>query len=477
MHLSVILLLCLPLVRSWWVGLERLTFEEARSACSPGDLATFSTNQELSDLLWTNQELRPALALTNHSAAFFWIGLEKPKDLCVVPDLDQRGFRFVDGRAKSELNIWREEPRDTCTNVRCGAVALDSRSWGLVSLSCKNKNHFICGPAESGPRPESPPKSTPVSTPKSTPMSTPKFTSGTTPESRPDPRPETRPEGPIVTRGPNEEQARLSPGLESDPGLESAESPESGLSSDPTQMGPTPEPGLTSDPEPPPDHNPDQDPSPLPPSPEERADPVSGHLPNQTPAPSAAPGPDSDLGPSSGPSCEPANPVVPGSRFLYDSEPGQVSVECWSGEVLLLRCVHGVWTRIRPDSEPDPSPVSDLAPDMSSRSGPALNRSEAWSESLICSDCGPGLRFRDGVCDDIDECSLSPAPCPHGCVNERGSFTCTPAPLSNALVHSLIAVAAVMLAVIAMVTVWCCVRKRRREQKSDQDLNQNQTEA
>lgn len=464
MQRSVILLLCLPLAGAWWVGLERLTYEEARSACSPGDLATFSTNQELSDLLWTNQKLQPVLASTNHSAAFFWIGLEKPKDLCVVPDLDQRGFRFVDGRPHSKLNIWREEPRDTCTNVRCGAVALDSRSWGLVSLSCKNKNHFICGPAESVPRPESQPKSTPMSTPKST--------TGTRPETTL----ETRPEGPIVTRKPTEEQTRLSPTFGPDSGVESEESPESGLPSELDQLGSTFKPEISIiESEPVSDHSPDQDPSPHP-SPEERPEQVSEQLPNQTPAP-AAPGPDSGLSPGSGASCEPANPVVPGSRFLYDSEPGQVSVECWSGEVLLLRCVHGVWTRIRPDFEPDPSPVSELVPDLSSMSGPILNQSEGQSEGLICSDCGPGLRFRDGECDDIDECSLNPAPCAHGCVNMHGSFTCTPAPLSTALVHSLIAVAAVMLAVIAMVTIWCCVRKYRRDQKPDQDLNQNQTEA
>lgn len=85
--------------------------------------------------------------------------------------------------------------------------------------------------------------------------------------------------------------------------------------------------------------------------------------------------------------------------------------------------------------------------------------------------------FKDGECEDVDECSLSPAPCAHGCVNTNGSFTCTPSTLSHALVHSLIAVAAVTLAVIVAVTVWCCLRKkRRRDQKPDQDLNQNQTE-
>lgn len=470
MGLSVILLLSLPLAAAWWVGLEQVTYEEARAACSPGDLATFSTNQELSDLLWTNQELQIMVSSRNHSAAFFWIGLEKPKDLCVVPDLDQRGFRFVDERADSQLNIWREEPRDTCTNVRCGAVALDSSSWGLVSLSCKTKNHFICGPAESKPRPGSRAKSTPMNTPEST--------TGTTSESRPETTLEPSPEEPIATREPIQEQTRLRPSFGPHSGLESEETPESGLSSEPEQLGPTFEPGLISESEPPANHTLDLDPS-LHSSPEERLEQDSEQNRTPPPPPAAAPGPDSSLSPDLGPDCEPANPVVPGSRFLYDSEPGQVSVECWSGEVLMLRCIHGLWTRIQPHSDPDP--VLDLASDLSSMSGPALNQSEEESEvqsrELVCSDCGLGLRFQDGECDDIDECSLSPAPCSHGCVNTHGSFTCTPAPLSTALVHSLIAVAAVMLAVIAMVTVWCCVRKWRKDQKPDQDLNQNHTEA
>lgn len=476
MHRSVLLLLSLPLAGGWWVGLKHATFDEARSACSHGDLATFSSNQELSELLRTNPELRRALESANRRAAHFWIGLEKPKDLCVVQDLDQRGFRFVDRRNDSKLNVWREEPRDTCTNVRCGAVALDSASWGLVSLSCKNKNHFICGPAKSGPRPDTRPESGPEARPE------------TTQETRPGTTEESRPEEPNEA-DPNLEQTRLSPGLGLDPGVEPEETTGPGNSSsfmpnnelDQTRPTSGPEPGLVFESKPPSDQDPNTDHRPEP-SPEQRPDQTVG----QTPAPSSGAGPGPSLGSGPSPASGPCSlPVVPRSRSLSldDSEPGQVSVECWSGEILLLRCVDGVWIWTRPDSEPGPypSPVSDPGLNVSSVFDPALNvsegRREGLSEVLSCSDCGPGFKFVDGECDDIDECALSPAPCAHGCVNARGSFTCTPAPLSNALVHSLIAVAAVTLAVIAVITTWCCIRTRRRDEKPDQDLNQNQTEA
>lgn len=369
MRLSVFLL-SVSLVRAWWVGQKELTFEEARSYCSPGDLATFSTNQELSDLLWTNKELTQALA--NQSTVHLWVGLEKPKDLCVVQDLPFRGFRWIDGQQDSELHVWSKEPKDTCTNVRCGALAVDSQSHGLVSMTCKTKNWFICGPG-SAKRPETSP--------------------GPAETKEPDPEPDLNPRF-------NED---LGPGSVSTPASKS-DAPSSGF-----RPGPGP-----------------------------------GHR-----------------------SC--STPAVPRSRSLSldPDKPDLVLVECWSGEKLMLHCSNGDWVLSKgPQLSPrDPG----LDPDLTRDQNQTL-------EVVWCSGCGQGLRLRDGQCEDIDECSLSPAPCAHGCVNAHGSFMCTPAPLSAALVPALVAVAVVTLAVVIAVTVWCCIRKKRRH-REEKKQDQNQTEA
>ncbi|KAK7907728.1 hypothetical protein WMY93_016340 [Mugilogobius chulae] len=444
MHLSVIFLLCLPLARGWWVGLEKMTFEEARSACFSGDLATFSSNQELHQLLWNNYDLRTTV--TKHSAALFWIGLEKPKDLCVVPTLDQRGFRFVDERTDSGLNVWKEEPKDTCTNVRCAALVLESGSWGLVSLSCRNKNHFICGPpeAESRPRPE------------------------------PQPRPGTTPR----------------PGPE--PGLESGEWETSEVS----ELDRTTDPRLGSEETPSPNENPVQNSdqnsdknliqNPMRILPEFKSESTAA------PGPSAGPeGPDPLRGASSPlgrRSCP--YPEVHRSRFFTpdDSKPDFVSVHCWSGDVLLLQCVKGTWSWAGSGSYSDPEPSWNLAVNtseekLSNLTVPVTSTVPRVSGTLSVPVVSriqsvPGVSGTQsapvvtGTQSALGLQGLSQPLESQGLSQSLGAFDAQSVTVGSvttdntqALVHALSAVIAITLAVVAMIIVCCYIKRRRKESR------------
>ncbi|XP_017293143.1 C-type lectin domain family 14 member A [Kryptolebias marmoratus] len=119
------------------------TFDEARRRCAPGVLATTTTEQEV-------QEIRELL---NRSAPVrgefsVWIGLRKTTTQCSDPSLPLKGFKWVeDGKEESALNKWLEEPKMTCTEVRCAALKVQVQSsvnLGLISVTCKTHYQYIC---------------------------------------------------------------------------------------------------------------------------------------------------------------------------------------------------------------------------------------------------------------------------------------------------------------------------------------------
>ncbi|XP_029973543.1 C-type lectin domain family 14 member A [Salarias fasciatus] len=120
-------------------------FSEASSRCSPGELTTLTTQQEVSEVL----AVIAASALPPGDFVF-WIGLKKERKECVVPSQPLRGFRWIqDGSQESQVSQWMEEPQRTCTTVRCAALkgTFDGSSvttWGLVPGSCKHSYKFIC---------------------------------------------------------------------------------------------------------------------------------------------------------------------------------------------------------------------------------------------------------------------------------------------------------------------------------------------
>ncbi|XP_078133419.1 C-type lectin domain family 14 member A [Sander vitreus] len=125
-----------------------VSFDQAAEHCSPtGILTTLATEQEVTNVL----EAVAMAATAPHRGEFtFWIGLRKLKDGCVVPTLPLRGFKWMkDGSEKSQVSRWAEEPRHTCTTARCAALkgeldGLNVTRWGLIAVSCKTPNNFIC---------------------------------------------------------------------------------------------------------------------------------------------------------------------------------------------------------------------------------------------------------------------------------------------------------------------------------------------
>lgn len=105
--------------------------------------------------------------------------------------------------------------------------------------------------------------------------------------------------------------------------------------------------------------------------------------------------------------------------------------------------------------------------------------------SAVCTPCGTGYR-KDilGDCVDVDECSGSHG-CRHECVNTAGSYSCVcaqngtlcepaesdaPGPFAGVLVPALVgaAIALVVLALVAALMIWCCLRRRSKKQKEAQ---------
>lgn len=131
---------------------NRLTFDQAAAACSPGLLPSLATTRELDQVLAliSSSALPPV-----HAQFTFWVGLRKAKNECMVPVLPLRGFKWTaDGSEEMEVSRWAEEPQHTCTTLRCAALKAQVQGstvagWGLVPASCKTRNPFICQHKES----------------------------------------------------------------------------------------------------------------------------------------------------------------------------------------------------------------------------------------------------------------------------------------------------------------------------------------
>ncbi|XP_065822542.1 C-type lectin domain family 14 member A [Labrus bergylta] len=132
---------------SYTVHPQQISFEHAMKVCSPGVLTTLSTQQEVSEVL---QHVSNKLLNLNQNKFTFWVGLRSLKNECVVPSLPLRGFKWIqDGSQKSEVIHWREEPKHTCTSLRCAALQgeFDGTTvtrWGLIPVTCRNSYQFIC---------------------------------------------------------------------------------------------------------------------------------------------------------------------------------------------------------------------------------------------------------------------------------------------------------------------------------------------
>uniref|UniRef100_A0A8C2ZXF3 C-type lectin domain-containing protein n=1 Tax=Cyclopterus lumpus TaxID=8103 RepID=A0A8C2ZXF3_CYCLU len=128
------------------IKIPQVSFDRAAEDCYPGVLTTIATELEVADILGLiSQSTSP-----NQKEFTFWIGLRKVKNQCVVPTLPLRGFKWTeDGSEDSQVSRWTEEPKYTCTSVRCAALKGEwdgskVTRWGLIPVTCKNSYQFIC---------------------------------------------------------------------------------------------------------------------------------------------------------------------------------------------------------------------------------------------------------------------------------------------------------------------------------------------
>ncbi|XP_034419310.1 C-type lectin domain family 14 member A [Cyclopterus lumpus] len=204
----------------------QVSFDRAAEDCYPGVLTTIATELEVADILGLiSQSTSP-----NQKEFTFWIGLRKVKNQCVVPTLPLRGFKWTeDGSEDSQVSRWTEEPKYTCTSVRCAALKGEwdgskVTRWGLIPVTCKNSYQFICkmrdiaAPEPPTPAAPEPPKPTAPEPPK---------------PAKPEPIPATQ-----KTEPANPEPGLPFPGLKPETDLK----PENG----PELKGPDPNPGSDS---------------------------------------------------------------------------------------------------------------------------------------------------------------------------------------------------------------------------------------
>ncbi|XP_051941237.1 C-type lectin domain family 14 member A isoform X2 [Hippocampus zosterae] len=394
-----------------------LPFEQAQEVCLPYGLASFARPREFARVLAAIAQSpsagSPAISPT------FWVGLKKAKNQCVVPSLPLRGFKWTQGGEDASETRWAHEPEQTCTSVLCaGLVARWDGSagtrWGLVPLSCKTKNRFICNLESDdggldGPQLASPELATPQ----------PAGPESAQPES-------TRPEsaGPTTT-GPE----MTSPESEGPDSEQKPEIPE------------PPTPG---------------------PAGRESVGPESAHPETAGPEPKE-PGrrpdePGHDAGAESGSGSCP-HPAVPGARFLSldPDNSSRIQVDCWSKVRLDLHCWgrDGVW-RLAGGAPANLSTVctpcgpgyrkdilGDCA-DVDECSGPHGCRHEcvntAGSYTCVCAQNGT-------LCEPADS-------------DAHGPLTGVPVPV---LVGA--AIALVVLALVVGLMIWWCLRRRGKKQK------------
>ncbi|XP_061651722.1 C-type lectin domain family 14 member A [Phyllopteryx taeniolatus] len=420
-------------------------FEQAQEACRPHGLASFATARDLARVLGVIAESPSGVPPAGSPA--FWVGLKKAKNQCVVPSLPLRGFKWTRGGEEATETFWAQEPEQTCTSVLCaGLVAkLDGStvtSWGLVPLSCKTRNHFICNLESEDGGPAGPESAEPeLLGPK---PAEPKFAG-------PEP---TQPE-PTGFEPAGPQPAGAQPAGAQPAGTQPAGTQPAGTQPvEPESAEPEPEgPELS-----------EQKPElPVPPT-LEPAGPESARPEPAEPELREPAEQDPDVGRESvSDSCP--HPVVAGARFLSldPDNSSRIQVDCWSKVRLDLHCRSGAGGWRLPGGAP-----ANL--------------------SSVCTPCGTGYRKdASGDCADVDECSGAHG-CPHSCVNTAGSFACvcvadpagaedgaaceptdnrTPGPFSGALVPALVgvAVALVVLLVVALVTLKCCLRRRSKKKE------------
>ncbi|XP_072221406.1 C-type lectin domain family 14 member A [Leuresthes tenuis] len=120
------------------------TFSEAVTDCSPGILTTITTEHELKQIL----------ELINNSVSHqeeftAWVGLKRARNECVISSKPLRGYKWVDNSSEeTKVSVWLEEPKRTCTDMRCAAVkrrfVQAEVKLGLVPVTCRSKYKFIC---------------------------------------------------------------------------------------------------------------------------------------------------------------------------------------------------------------------------------------------------------------------------------------------------------------------------------------------
>ncbi|XP_034721463.1 C-type lectin domain family 14 member A [Etheostoma cragini] len=397
-----------------------VSFDRAAELCSPtGLLTTLATEQEVTAVLEAaagdkGDKGDKGDAGPPRGEFTFWVGLRKLKDECVIPTLPLRGFKWTkDGSEDSQVSRWFQEPKETCTSSRCAAlkVQLDgSRAtpWGLIPVSCRTENHFICQLTHDAHKATGP-KADPEPGHGAHEPDTPSTKADAGPELGPDP-------------GPN-------PGP--DPGPDAA--PDNG-----------PSPGLYPGPDPG---------SQLQPATTEKSKTGATHQSDIKPRTTPTPGPDPSVGSGS---CQP--PHIPSARSisLGQVNSSRILVECWSSLAPLeLRC----WGRPVAWRLPDGSPAdfSDIC-----ASCDAGFQKDASGTCVDVDECSSGP-CRRGCLNTAGSysCFCSDQ---SGNQHHEDSPECAEAATGGVLVVALVAVAAlVLLVVVVLVTVKCCLMRQSKK--------------
>ncbi|XP_033984905.1 C-type lectin domain family 14 member A [Trematomus bernacchii] len=388
-------------------------FSVAEDACPPGELASLSSDQEVSAVL----DL-----VSGSNGSVFWVGLRKG------------GSAGPGGGSRAPQVVrWAQEPQETCTTLRCAAIKLNQTgtsgtSWGLIPVSCRNKNPYICK-GRGTPQPTSATQDPePDLKPKFGPEPDPKPDSGTEPDLKPD--------------------SGTEPDLKPDSGTEPDLKPDSGTEPDLKSDSGT-EPDLKSDSGTEPDLKPD-----------------SGTEPDLKPDSGTEP----DLKSDSGTEPDPCPwPPILGTRSLREDNSTRVLAECWSGLQLDLVCSG------RP-------PAWRLTDGSVANQSTACQPCEPGFIRTGSGDCEDIDECSGGAGPCRTSCLNTPGSYRCFCIDDAGerhaedSPVC--APTLGFLLPLLVAMAAlVVLVVVVAVTVALCMRRKRAMKNKEGYEPANEKEA
>ncbi|XP_063300065.1 complement component C1q receptor-like [Pelobates fuscus] len=112
------------------VHLGKQNFQNAKDKCiyNGGDLVTIKSQEEAEHVKNLLLQLNSSLTDTPLK---LWIGLQLNKNKCYVPHKLLKGFSLVTGdkeTEESQFSNWMQEPKSTCTQVRCVTIHLDFMS-------------------------------------------------------------------------------------------------------------------------------------------------------------------------------------------------------------------------------------------------------------------------------------------------------------------------------------------------------------